>query len=280
VLQAGNNQTLSVTFTPTAPSNYQPVTATVVINVQPAPLTITASAQSKAYGQTLVFGSGSALFTSGGLQNGDTLGTVTLAVSGNGGAATASVAGSPYTITPGAATGGTFSAGNYAIAYNTGNLTVNKAALTIKANNRTKTFGQAVTFAGTEFTPNGLLNSDTVTSVTLTSSGAAANASVAGSPYSIVPSAAVGSGLGNYTISYGNGNLTVVAPSLSFALNLPNMVLSWPTNASAFVLNRTASLTPPVAWTPVTSGITVNGTNYTITINARSGNQFYQLIAP
>ena len=58
------------------------------------------------------------------------------------------------------------------------------------------------------------------------------------------------------------------------------MILSWPTNASAFVLNRTASLSLPITWIPVTSGITVNGTNNTITINTSSGNQFYALIAP
>ena len=34
-------------------------------------------------------------------------------------------------------------------------------------------------------------------------------ATVAGSPYSIVPSAATGTGLGNYSISYTNGVLTV-----------------------------------------------------------------------
>ena len=39
--------------------------------------------------------------------------------------------------------------------------------------------------------------------------GAAASATLAGSPYSIVPSAATGSGLGNYTIAYHNGTLTV-----------------------------------------------------------------------
>jgi hypothetical protein len=58
------------------------------------------------------------------------------------------------------------------------------------------------------------------------------------------------------------------------------MILSWPTNASAFVLNRTPSLSSPITWTPVTSGITVNGTNNTTTINDNSGNQFYILIAP
>ena len=44
-----------------------------------------------------------------------------------------------------------------------------------------------MTFAGTEFTTSGLVNADTVTSVTLTSAGAAATARVAGSPYWIVP---------------------------------------------------------------------------------------------
>jgi hypothetical protein len=98
-----------------------------------ASLAITANAQGKTYGQTLAFGSGSTLFTSTGLQNGETIGTVTLAVSGNGGAATASVAGSPYTITPSAATGGTFNPANYSITYNTGLLTVSQAATSVAA---------------------------------------------------------------------------------------------------------------------------------------------------
>src|SRR5437879_7869885 len=44
----------------------------------------------------------------------------TLFRSGSGGAPTATVAGSPYLITPSAATGGTFAAGNYTITYATG----------------------------------------------------------------------------------------------------------------------------------------------------------------
>ncbi len=51
---------------------------------------------------------------------------MTLAVSNNGGAATAPVG--SYTITPSAATGGTFTASNYTITYATGTLTVNPAA--------------------------------------------------------------------------------------------------------------------------------------------------------
>ena len=83
-----------------------------------------------------------------------------------------------------------------------GQLTVNPAPLTITANSTSKTYGQTTTFAGTEFTEQGLVNSDTITSVSLTSAGAAATAGVAGSPYTISAANAVGSGLGNYTITY------------------------------------------------------------------------------
>ena len=114
---------------------------------------------------------------------------------------------------------------NYNVATSSpSSLTVTAVALTITAKNITKTYGQTVTFAGTEFTPSGLVNGDTVTSVTLTSAGAAATATVAGSTYPIVPSAAMGSGLSNYIISYVNGTLTVnpamVTPSIT-ASNKP-----------------------------------------------------------
>jgi hypothetical protein len=99
------------------------------LTVNKAALGVTASAQSKTYGQTVTFGSGSTLFTSSGLRNSETIGSVTLACSG--GAGTAAVSASPYTITPSAATGGTFNAANYTITYNTGNLTVNKATPTV-----------------------------------------------------------------------------------------------------------------------------------------------------
>ncbi len=90
--------------------------------VNPAALSITASPQSKPYGTLLTFGSGSTQFASSGLQFGDTIGTVTLAVSGNGGATNAPVG--TYTITPSLAAGGTFTPTNYNITYNAGTLTV------------------------------------------------------------------------------------------------------------------------------------------------------------
>jgi hypothetical protein len=97
-------------------------------------------------------------------------------------------------------------------------LTVNKAALTITADNTNKIYGQTVVFAGTEFVTSGLTNGDSVTSVTLTSAGATNTATPGG--YAVVTSAAVGSGLGNYNITYNNGTLAVnPAPLLVSADN-------------------------------------------------------------
>ncbi len=76
-----------------------------------------------------------------------------------------------------------------------------------------------MTFAGTEFTTDGLVNGDSVSGVTLTSDGAAATAPVSGSPYAIVASDAAGSGLDNYTISYTNGSLTVGKATLTVTAN-------------------------------------------------------------
>ncbi len=107
--------------------------SSTTLTVNKAPLSITASNQTKVYGQTLTFGSGSTQFSAVGLQNGQTVGSVTLAVTGNGGAVNAPVSGSPYTITPSAATGGTFNANNYTLTYNTGTLTITPASLTVTA---------------------------------------------------------------------------------------------------------------------------------------------------
>src|SRR5260221_3429107 len=149
---------------------------------------------------------------SSGLANGQPIGTATIsAPSGRG--STARVA--PYPLTPSAATGGTFTAGNYSITYNTGNLTVNAAALSITASAQSKTYGSTVpTGAGSSlFTSSGLQNSETIASVTIAiaNSGAVSTATVANSPYTITPSAATGGtiNVANYSITYNTGLLTV-----------------------------------------------------------------------
>ncbi len=130
---AGTAKPVSVTgltLTGTGAANYTLAQAAgLTAEIAPRALAITADNQGKTYGQTVAFGSGSSQFSSNGLQNGETIGSVTLACGG--GDATAGVAGSPYTITPGAATGGTFVTGNYTISYVPGALMVNKADQTI-----------------------------------------------------------------------------------------------------------------------------------------------------
>ena len=159
-----------------------------------------ANGRSKTYGDSVTFAGTEFMTSSGQLVSSDAVTSVML--TSTGAAAAATVAGSPYAITPSGAVGTGLA--NYAIMYHDGQLTVNRKGLDITANNRSKTYGDTVTFAGTEFAivMGQLVNGDTVSGVTLTSAGAAATAMVVGSPYAITPSAAVGSGLGNYMISY------------------------------------------------------------------------------
>ncbi|MBI4495208.1 MAG: tandem-95 repeat protein, partial [Chloroflexi bacterium] len=102
---------------------------------------------------------------------------------------------------------------NYLVTATDSTLSITPAPLEVKADDVEKPYGYTLTFAGTEFTASGLVNGDTVTSVTLTSAGAVDTADVAGSPYDIVPSAAVGSGLSNYAITHAPGKLTVAQPT-------------------------------------------------------------------
>ncbi|HEX6045566.1 MAG TPA: MBG domain-containing protein, partial [Pyrinomonadaceae bacterium] len=187
------------------------------LTVDPKSLTITAANKTKTYGDAVVFDqtTPSTDFSVAGLVNSDTVDSITL--TSTGAAATATVAGSPYDIIPSAAIG--TGLGNYSISYVNGSLTVDPKSLTITAANKTKTYGDTVTFdettPSTDFSVVGLVNADTVDSITLTSTGAAATATVAGSPYDIIPSAAIGTGLTNYSISYVNGSLTVDPKSLT-----------------------------------------------------------------
>ena len=98
-------------------------------------------------------------------------------------------------------------AGHFAGSSDSLSLTVNPAPLTITANSTSKTYGQTTTFAATAYTETGLVNGDSITSVSESSTGAPMSATVG--TYNIVPFAAAGVGLSNYTIAYVNGTLTV-----------------------------------------------------------------------
>ncbi|MEJ2310422.1 MAG: MBG domain-containing protein, partial [Gammaproteobacteria bacterium] len=111
-------------------------------------------------------------------------------------AATASDQGYLLQLVPGDTTPGTGG----------GTLTIDPAPLTITALDQNEVYGDPFSFAGTEFTATGLKNQDTVATVTLTSAGQPQTANVGS--YAIDASAAVGTGLGNYTITYTPGDTT------------------------------------------------------------------------
>ncbi|MBF0461736.1 MAG: filamentous hemagglutinin N-terminal domain-containing protein, partial [Magnetococcales bacterium] len=196
----GNGKSVSVTginLTGADAANYSfNATTAAAANITPAPLTVTASDLTKVFGQT----ASPSAFTPVGLVNGETIGSVTATSPGS--VATAAVAG--YAITPSNATGGSFAAANYTIAYVDGHLTVTPAPLIVTASDVTKIFGQTATPAA--FTPVGLLNGDTIGSITATSPGSVATATVAG--YAITPSNATGGSFAaaNYTIAYVDGH--------------------------------------------------------------------------
>jgi hypothetical protein len=167
-------------------------------------LTVTASSTSKTYGQTVTF-SGTE-FTSSGLVGGETVGTVTL--SSVGAPATASVVGSPYAISPGAATGGTFNAGDYAITYNNGTLTVTLAPLVIAANNASRPVNQPNPPFSASYS--GFQAGDS--SVNLTGTLAFNTPATIASPTGLYAITPFGQTSINYTITYVNGVLTVGTP--------------------------------------------------------------------
>ncbi|WP_310557642.1 MBG domain-containing protein [Flavobacterium sp.] len=117
------NYFVTVTVAANAPwaARTSPATA---FTIATAALTITANNGVKIIGATHTTGAGSTLFTSSGLQNGEIIGTITIASTG----AVSTATEGTYPIVPSAAIGGTFTASNYTITYNIvtpGLLTVN-----------------------------------------------------------------------------------------------------------------------------------------------------------
>jgi filamentous hemagglutinin family protein len=198
-------------------TNYTTTYVPGALTVDPAPLIVTANNAAKTYGQLITLAP--TAFTSAGLQNGDTIAGVTETSPGT--AATAPVVGSPYTINASNAVGGTYVPSNYLTTYVPGDLTINPAALAITPDTAVKTYGQAITFDPAAFTSSGLQNGNTIAGVTEASSGAAATAPVAGNPYAITASNAVGEGFtpSNYLITFNAGVLTVIPASLTVTAN-------------------------------------------------------------
>ncbi|WP_299162990.1 Calx-beta domain-containing protein, partial [uncultured Tenacibaculum sp.] len=104
----------------------------ITVTLDPKALTITATNQNKEFGNTLTGGTGYTDFSSSGLVNSETIGSVTVAYA-DGEAAADPIATYTNAIGISAATGGTFTSSNYAITYVPGDLTVTSDVITVSS---------------------------------------------------------------------------------------------------------------------------------------------------
>ncbi len=180
------------------------ISSSGTLNITPATLLITANNASKTYGQTLGFAGTE--FSSSGLQNGETIDTVNL--TSEGAIATAPVAGNPYSIVAANPTGETFNANNYNISFFNGSLVINRAPLTITANNATKIFDGSAFSGGNGVSYFGFVNNETSSNLigSLGYGGSSQGAINPGS-YFISP---LGLSSDNYDITFVNGILNII----------------------------------------------------------------------
>lgn len=167
-------------------ANYTLTQPTLSANITVRSLTITANNVSKVQGVLLTGGAGSTAFTSLGLQNSETIGSVTIAY-GSAGATTGdgnTVGVYASQVTPSAATGGTFTTSNYSISYVSGSITVTAAPVVIaiqdfETSPATPTWTYAATGGTTNSTTNKfngaiafrLINSETLTTENISIAG-------------------------------------------------------------------------------------------------------------
>ncbi|SNS04488.1 MBG domain-containing protein, partial [Flavobacterium sp. ov086] len=171
---------------------------TVSSTVNKAVLTVTGDDQSKTYGSA-----NPALTASySGFVNGDDETSLTTTAT----ITTTAVAGSAVGVYPITASGA--ASANYTFNYIAGTLTVTPVALTITADDQSKTYGSANPALTASYT--GFVNGDTAAS--LTTAPTITTTAVTGSAVGSYPISASGAVSSNYTISYGIDGILTVTP--------------------------------------------------------------------
>ena len=179
------------------------------------------------------------------------------------------------------------SAGNYVLSQ-PASLTANITAVTvtitsgITANNKVYDGTTTATISSNTVVLAGVVTGDTVSLNTNGYLATFANAGV-GNGISVTISGLTlsGASAANFALAQPTSlTANIIAPGVQIFASFSTIFVSWPTNATVFVLNQTANLTPPVIWSPVTNGITVNGSNNMVNINVdASRGQFFNLIS-
>jgi hypothetical protein len=91
----------------------------------------------------------------------------------------------------------------------------------------------------------------------------------------------VGSGVldplkGNNSVSV---KTVVEFPRITATRTSNTLVIAWPADATAYTLEFTTSLAPPIVWTPVATPPVTVGNQKTVTLNIGNGNEFFRLRA-
>jgi hypothetical protein len=257
LLSAGTNQTLSVNFTPADAITYNSVSSTVQLTVNKAVLTATAANASRAYGAT------NPTFSIGysGFVNSETAAVIDTPPTMTCSAIGSSGAGSSFPIVPASGVDN-----NYSFTYVNGSLSITKATLTAKPDDKSRSYG----LANPTFTISyaGFVNSDNVSAI------AAPTASTTATPTSSVntyPITLSGGSSANYILSFQNGTLTInTSPLTAKATNLSklfgdaNPVLTI-TYSGFLHADNASSITEPAISTLATAASNVG--SYPITLS-------------
>jgi len=235
-LSAGSHS-LSANFA--AQGKFLASSASGTVSVAQAPSTITAN------NATRLYGTANSVFSASyaGFVNGDT----TSVLGGTLSCSTTATPASPVGTYPITCSGQ--SGANYSIAYLPGQLTVNKATLTITANNLSKNFdapNPTLTWTAT-----GFVNGDT-TSV-LTTIPTCTTTATKTSPVGSYPITCSGAAATNYTFSYVSGTLTVVCHYVSIGVS-PSTVAEGGLITVRWTLKSCSNSTQTVAFTFNLSG--------------------------
>ncbi len=88
---------------------------------------------------------------------------------------------------------------------------------------------------------------------------------------------------GNWNGESGNSSEVGAAaplPVLRLSYSGADLVLTWPQSASDLKVYGASDLTPPVAWAPITNGVTISNQIARVAIAPGNQNMFFRLMSP
>jgi cystathionine beta-lyase family protein involved in aluminum resistance len=237
---------LQGTVTNTNNTNYSITYTGANFAITPKPITVTADAKTKVYGDA----DPALTYVAVGLVGADALSGLLARDPGE------TVAGSPYAILQGSVTDANNT--NYAISYTAANLNITPKAVTVTADAKTKVYGDAdptLTYVAV-----GLVGADALSGSLARDPGE----TVAGSPYAILQGTVTDANNTNYTISYTGANLNITPKAITVTADAKTKVYGSADPALTYVavgLVGSDLLSGALARDP---GETVAGSPYTI----------------